>query len=65
LKNKTIVTIRVYTQNASLVGVILNNRVLEAGAHSFSLNAGNLRSGVYICVIEIDGIPYSRKFLKR
>ncbi|MDR2914580.1 MAG: T9SS type A sorting domain-containing protein [Tannerella sp.] len=65
LKATAMVSIRVYSQNSSLVETILNNRVLDAGAHSFSLNGNALGNGLYICVIDIDGIIYSRKFLKR
>jgi hypothetical protein len=64
LTDNATVTVKIYVQS-SLVETILNNKILEAGAHSFSLNASNLDKGVYICLIEIDGVSYSRKFLKR
>ena len=65
MKNKAVVTINIYSQNSTLVETVLNNRMLETGTHSFSINADKLSKGLYICVIEIDGNKYSRKFLKR
>jgi hypothetical protein len=64
LTDKATVTIKIYNQS-SLAQTILDGKVLEAGEHSFLINAGNLDSGLYVCVIEIDGTFYSRKFLKR
>ncbi|MDA3817551.1 MAG: hypothetical protein PF486_09255 [Prolixibacteraceae bacterium] len=58
------VTIRVYSQS-SLVNTIMKGKILEAGKYSFSLNASKLGIGVYVCIIEIDGVRYARKFLKR
>ena len=65
LKNKSVVTIKIYSQNSTLVETVLNNKVLESGAHSFPINASNLSKGLYVCVIEMDGNMISRKFLKR
>ena len=65
LKDKAVVTIKIYSQNSTLIETVLNNKVLESGAHSFSINASNLSKGLYVCVIEMNGNVISRKFLKR
>lgn len=64
LPDQSTVTIRIFSQS-SFVETILNGKKLEAGEYSFSLNVDNLSEGVYVCVIEINGVSYSRKFLKR
>jgi hypothetical protein len=64
LPSQSTVTIRVYSQSA-LAETLLKGKMLEPGKHSFSINAGNLNKGVYVCLIEINGVSYSRKFLKR
>lgn len=64
LRSQSTVTIKLYTQS-SLLETILIGKKLEAGEHSISLNTSKLGSGVYVCIIEIDGVSYARKFLKR
>jgi hypothetical protein len=64
LHGQSTVTLRIYNQSA-LVETILNGKRLEAGKHSFTLNTSKLSSAVYVCIIEIDGVSYARKFLKR
>ena len=64
LHSQSTLTIQIYTQS-SLLETILNGKRIEAGQHSFSLNASKLDTGFYVCIIEINGVRYARKFLKR
>jgi hypothetical protein len=65
LPQKSTVFIKVFSQTSHLIATILDRKILENGKHSFSLDANNLSKGLYVCIVEINGTVYSRKFLKR
>lgn len=64
LPYESTVTIQIYA-HSSLIETILNGKKIDAGKHSFSLNASKLDNGVYLCIIEINGVRYTRKFIKK
>ena len=47
------------------VSTLLSGNILESGMHSLSLESSKLSKGIYVCVLEINGKLYSRKFLKQ
>lgn len=59
------VSARIYSLSSSIIKTILSDKKLDAGKHSFSFNGNNLESGVYVCIIEINGVRYARRFLKQ
>lgn len=48
LPQQTAVSLKIYNTLGQEVGILLNNRILQAGAHTVTFEAGNLSSGTYI-----------------
>lgn len=58
------VTIRIFDVLGHLQQVILSNRKLQMGEHSFNTNVDNLSNGVYLLVTQIDDKNNINKFTK-
>lgn len=64
LPEKSRLSIKIYSQTSLLVSTVVSNKAYEIGKHSVMLPTSKLNQGIYVCVIEINGTVYSRKFLK-
>jgi hypothetical protein len=65
LKEEALVSVVVYNQNSNVASYIIQNKRLNAGEYSYPINYNNIRKGLSICVLEINGKKYPRKILKR
>ena len=69
LRARGTVTIQIFNLLGALVATLVENGIMEAGAHSFAWNGltahgDEVASGVYLCRIRINGANMDRKVLK-
>lgn len=64
LPKDAIVTLKIIGNNG-YTQTILSNKKLNSGAYTYYFNADKLNSGMNFCVMEIDGVKFSRKLLKQ
>lgn len=58
------VTIQLYDASSRLVSVIVPEKVIEQGGHTFKIDLTGLQSGVYNVVLSINAEQLSRKLIK-
>jgi len=59
------VTIKIINGHGVVIGIPLNNRILNQGKYSYGIDYDKLTIGMNVCILEVDGKIYSRKILKQ
>ena len=62
LPNASHVSLSIYNSLGQLVKAPIN-KTMQAGRHSFTFNASNLSSGVYLYRLESNGVVQTKKML--
>lgn len=63
LKDDSNVTLKVYDMNGILQSVVINNQKLTYGKHTIEWVPNNLKSGLYVFHLNINGKKFCRRFL--
>jgi hypothetical protein len=61
LQQSSTVSLKVYNTAGQLINILLDDKKVQAGAQSVSVNTSNMQKGIYIVVFKIDGLIVGTK----
>jgi hypothetical protein len=63
LRYESNITLKVYDMNGNLLSTVINNQKLPSGKHTIEWIPNNLKSGLYVFNLNLNGKTFSRRFL--